>query len=237
FCRSLCLQASWSFQGMQSLGFAYAMGPALRRLYGAEDAYRLAVQRHLEFFNTHPFLAAAVLGAAVRLEADGGEGSAQAVRKLKSGLMGPCGAVGDSLYWGSLKPLLVVAALHLAYRGVWWAPVAFLTVFTACNLTGRACGFFQGYRRGLGVAEVLSRLDLLTWARRGKVLCAVLLGALVAAAYGPTALDAWDVPVPLWGGVALALTLSTAWVIGRGMRPTWVLILTAALCWGFTAWT
>jgi len=237
FGRSLCLQASWSFRGMQSLGFAYAMEPALQRLHGAGEAGRRALGRHLEFFNTHPFLAAAVLGASVRLEAEGGEGAAQAVGRLKSGLMGPCGAVGDSLYWGSLKPLLVVGALHLAYRGVGWAPVGFLAAFTACNLGGRAFAFAQGYRRGLAVAESLRRLDLLGWARRGKVLCALLLGALVAGAYGPTALDAWEVPALLWGGAALALTLSTAWVIGRGVRPTWILTLTTIFCWGFAAWT
>ncbi len=62
---------------MQSLGFAYAMEPALRRLHGTGEECRRALGRHLEFFNTHPFLAAAVLGAAVRLEAEGGDGRGQ----------------------------------------------------------------------------------------------------------------------------------------------------------------
>jgi mannose PTS system EIID component len=237
FCRSLSLQASWNFRGMQSLGFAYAMEPVLRRLYGAGEAYRRGVCRHLEFFNTHPFLAAAVLGGAVRLEAEGGEAAEAGVRRLKNGLMGPYGAVGDSLYWGAVKPLLVIAALHLAYRGVLWAPAAFVGAFAACNLAGRWYAFAQGYRRGAGVVGPLGRMELLTWARRFRFLAAVLLGALLAAAYGPTGLEAWEVPVLAWGGAALTLTLGAAWVIGRGVGPAWILWTGAALSWGIVTWT
>ena len=68
FVRSLALQASWSFRGLQSLGFAYAMEPALERIYPAAGDRRLALQRHLGFFNSNPVLAAAILGCAVRME-------------------------------------------------------------------------------------------------------------------------------------------------------------------------
>lgn len=237
FLRSLSLQAAWSFRGMQSLGFAYAMEPALARLYGTGDAYRRALARHLEFFNCHPYLAAAVLGSAIRLEAEGGEEAAEGVRRLKNGLMGPYGAVGDSLYWGALRPLLMVGALHLAYRGVFWAPAAFVASFVLCNLAGRGYVFVQGYRRGVDVAGALGRLELLAWARRCRFVCALLLGGLLAAAYGPTPLGAWEVPALFWGAMALGLALATAWVVGRGVPPAWVLLSATALCWGIVAWT
>lgn len=222
---------------MQSLGFAYAMEPALARLYGPGEACRRALSRHLEFFNCHPFLAAAVLGGAVRLEAEGGEGAADQVRRLKSSLMGPYGAIGDSLYWGALKPLLMVGALHLAVRGVSWAPAAFVVAFVVCNLAGRAYAFVQGYRRGTGVVEALGRLGLLAWARRCRCVCALLLGGLLAAAYGPASLGQWGVPALAWGGAALGLSLATAWVVGRGVPPAWVVLTATALCWGIVAWT
>lgn len=231
------LQASWSFQGMQALGFAYAMEPALRRLYGGGEAYRRGVSRHLKFFNTHPFLAAAVLGGAVRVEAEGGDGADEGVRRLKNGLMGPLGAVGDCFYWGALKPLLVLAALHLACRGVLWAPAAFVATFGACNLAGRGYAFVQGYRRGSGVADFLSCWGLLRWARRCQFLAALLLGALLAAAYGPDFLDGWAVPVVAGAGAALTLALGTGWVLARGVRLSWLLWAAAILCWGVVAWT
>jgi len=235
FARGLVLQASWSFRGMQSLGFAYAMDPALRRLYGQGEEYRSAVRRHLEFFNTHPFLAAAVLGAATRLEADGqGE---DAIRRLKTALMGPYGAVGDSFYWGALKPVLVIAALHAAYLGFLWAPVAFVASFGVCNLVGRGFGFVAGLRHGEGVVDVLGRIDLLRWARRLKWVSAVLLGTLLSLAHRTTRLDAWEIPAWAVGGAALVLSLSAAWAIERGARPSRLILAATSMCLGIVAWT
>ena len=62
------IQASWSFDRMQTLGFAYAMLPALRRLYPNGDELTSRINLHLEYFNTQPYLASFILGAAVRLE-------------------------------------------------------------------------------------------------------------------------------------------------------------------------
>ena len=96
FWRSLWLQSSWSFEGMQSLGFAYAVSPALQRIHGKEEGSRLSRVRHLEFFNTHPFLAAAILGCVVRME-ELGEGE-ETLSHAKTALMGAYGAVGDAFY-------------------------------------------------------------------------------------------------------------------------------------------
>ena len=48
FWRSLFLQAAWNPRGMQNLGFADAMGPALDALYPDERVRAAAVERHLE---------------------------------------------------------------------------------------------------------------------------------------------------------------------------------------------
>lgn len=234
FGRSLWLQASWSFRGMQSLGFAYAMEPALRRLHGDGARYRAAVARHLEFFNTHPFLAAAVLGAVIRLE-ERGEDVAQAGPRLKRALMGPYGAIGDSLYWGALKPLLVLACLHLAYAGQAVAPVLFVAAFGAANLGGRAAAFAAGYRNAEGVVDVVAGMDLLGWARRIKVACAVLLGTLLSLAGRATLLDAWEVPGWAWGAAGWGVAVAAAWLLHRGARMVWVLFLAVLLCAGIVA--
>ena len=62
FLRSLFLQASWNPQGMQNLGLAYALYPALEQLYPDPEARRRRCSRHLVFFNTHPYVAAAIVG-------------------------------------------------------------------------------------------------------------------------------------------------------------------------------
>jgi PTS system mannose-specific IID component len=42
---------------MQNGGYAYAMIPAIKKLYKNKDDQAAALKRHLEFFNTHPYLA------------------------------------------------------------------------------------------------------------------------------------------------------------------------------------
>ena len=62
FWRCLFLQAAWNRRGMQNLGFAYAIDPALRRLYDDPGARAEALRRHLGTFNCHPYTAAAIVG-------------------------------------------------------------------------------------------------------------------------------------------------------------------------------
>ncbi len=50
--RSTFLQASWNYERMQNLGFAYAMMPALKKLYKNKEDRAAALTRHMEFFNS-----------------------------------------------------------------------------------------------------------------------------------------------------------------------------------------
>ena len=67
FLRSLVLQASWNFERLQSLGALYVLAPALQLYYQGSDRV-VAFKRYLGYFNTHPYLAPAVLGAILNLE-------------------------------------------------------------------------------------------------------------------------------------------------------------------------
>src|SRR3954463_12216823 len=124
FARSLFLQASWNPQGMQNLGLAYALFPALKDLYPDPERQMAAVRRHLAFFNTQPYMAAAILGGAIHHEsriARGEEGPEQVVA-FKAALMGPLAALGDGFFWLSLRPALGALCAALApVLGVWAA--------------------------------------------------------------------------------------------------------------------
>ena len=54
--RSTFLQGSWNYERMQNGGWAYAMIPALKKLYLKKDDQVEALHRNLEFFNTHPYV-------------------------------------------------------------------------------------------------------------------------------------------------------------------------------------
>lgn len=179
--RSFALQASWNFERLQSLGVLYALGPALRRLFQGEELTR-AYRRHMEYFNSHPFLASPILGAILALEESKarGEESYLEVQEFKGMVMAPYAAMGDAFFWGGLRPLCAGIALFFAARESLWAPLVFLLLFNLPHLMFRVAGFLKGYFRGLRVVESIQRHRLPDLAIRLKETTVVLLGGLCA---------------------------------------------------------
>ena len=176
--RSLFIQAATNYERMQNVGFGFCMIPALRKLHSGE-AFRAALKRHLEFFNSHPYMAGALLGASIRLEEQVARGEKQGtdVSNFKRYMMGPMAAIGDSFFWTSLRPFAAAWAIMGVLSGLWWAPLGFLALFNICHLTLRTYGLFVGYRVGEHVCEKIHRLALVRFAERSHYLAAVFLGA------------------------------------------------------------
>ncbi len=182
FLRSLFLQASWNPQGMQNLGLAYALFPALRRLYPDPERQMAAVRRHLAFFNTHPYVAAAILGGVLFHEeriARGEEGPEKVVA-FKAALMGPLAALGDGFFWLSLKPAVGALSAALVPWLHAWAAVLFLVLYNAVHLTLRARLFRIGLRLGDRLVEGLAQANLPARGARLRILAAASAGGLAA---------------------------------------------------------
>lgn len=107
--RSMLLQGSWNYERMQNGGWCYSLIPALRKLYPNKEDQKAALQRHLVFFNTHPYLASPILGVTLALEeekANGKEIEDQAIQGVKVGMMGPLAGVGDPVFWYTVRPIV-----------------------------------------------------------------------------------------------------------------------------------
>jgi mannose PTS system EIID component len=182
FWRSLFLQAAWNPRGMQNLGFAFAMQPALRELYSDGAARARAAERHLEFFNCHPYLAAAILGGAVRLEEDVAFGTADArtVSAFKAALGPPFAALGDGFFWLALRPAAaLIAAVSEPFLGL-YCVLVFLAIYDGVHVAARAWLFFAGYRRGEGIVSAVSHAHVPQSTGYLKWIAAILAGAIAA---------------------------------------------------------
>jgi PTS system mannose-specific IID component len=182
FWRCLFLQAAWNRRGMQNLGFAYAIEPALHDLY-ADPAQRLsALERHLGFFNCHPYMAAAILGGAIHHEerVARGEEPGSVPTSYKATLQGPLAAVGDGFFWTALRPFFgTLAALGALLLG-WKAVVAAVAAYNLIHLWLRWRFFRDGYRHGDEVVLDIRDLSLPARADRLRVAAAALCGLAAA---------------------------------------------------------
>lgn len=172
--RSFQLQALLQPERMQGLGFGFAIVPILRRLYGDPAERGAALKRHLAYFATHPVLAGFVLGAAARLEerrASGEPVSDATIDDMKRAMASPLAALGDPLFWVTLRPLaglLAVIALLLLPPPeagapdvrVLLCPLILLLTYNAVALPYRLTGVARGYRDGDRPAVLLRSLHL-----------------------------------------------------------------------------
>ena len=226
--RLLLLQGSWSFERLQGGGWFYAMAPILRVLYGEKEMQRIAAE-HVGYFNTHPYLAPAVVGAAIRLELDRAAGQEPEVgmAEFREMVAAPYAAVGDALFWGGLRPLAAGIALLLAVKGLVFAPLVFLLLFNALPLWFRIAGFLSGYDLGLRSVAFLQRRKLPDLAIRAKETAVVLLGG-VAAFLVFQLFDGHH--FPLWlGFLAVPPVLLCGFLARRGVSTLLLVLLSSGL--------
>ena len=70
------------------------------------------------------------------------------INSVKAGLMGPLAGIGDSVFWGTLRPLAGGIACSLALTGNLFAPFLFLLLFNIPNVLVRYFGCHWGYNSG-----------------------------------------------------------------------------------------
>jgi PTS system mannose-specific IID component len=226
FLRSLTIQASFNFERMQGMAFTFAMIPLIRNTNPHSIAQLLT--RHMQMFNTHPYLAAPVIGSVARLEE---EGDPEAASHLKKAVMGPYAAIGDTFFWGALKPLSAICSVILALQGCFLAPFAFLILFNPAHGWVRGMGFVEGYRQGKNGIDFIRRLDLPALTRRIRFFSLFLTGILAAVAME------WafrNPPFPqttvLKTLITLALILFFFILVRRGIAPLKILYGMTLLC-------
>jgi mannose/fructose/N-acetylgalactosamine-specific phosphotransferase system component IID len=225
FLRSLTIQASFNFKRMQNLGFAFTMLPLIRKY----DPQRIvdSLISHLQMFNTHPYLAAAVIGSVVRLEEDGDMVEAD---HLKKAVMGPYAAIGDSFFWGALRLFSAAGAVILAHQGFLLAPLVFLLLYSPAHLWVRGRGFFEGYRQGSHSIDFIRGLDLPGLTGRIRILSLILTGALAAVVVEMAYSRRDFLPEIPVKAVALTLILLCFLGIRGGISPLKILYGMTFLC-------
>lgn len=180
--RSTFLQGSWNYERMQNGGWAFAMIPAIKKLYKDPEDRKAALKRHLEFFNTHPYVASPILGVTLALEEDRANGAAVddvAIQGVKVGMMGPLAGVGDPVFWFTVRPMLGALGASLALGGNILGPILFFVLWNVIRWSFMWYTQEFGYRAGSKITDDLSGGLLQDITKGASILGMFVLAALV----------------------------------------------------------
>ena len=180
--RSTFLQGSWNYERMQNGGWAYSMIPAIKKLYTTQEDRASALKRHLEFFNTHPYLASPILGVTLALEEERANGAPVddvTVQGVKVGMMGPLAGVGDPVFWFTVRPILGALGASLAIGGNVLGPILFFLLWNMIRIGFMWYTQELGYRTGTKITDNLSGGLLQKITKGASILGMFILAALV----------------------------------------------------------
>lgn len=179
---SQLLQGSWNYERMQNGGWAYSMIPALRKLYPNKEDMAAALQRHLVFFNTQPYVASPIIGVTLALEEDkanGVEVDDEAIQGVKVGMMGPLAGVGDPVFWYTVRPILGALGASMAINGNILGPILFFILWNLIRIAFLWYTQELGYKADAAISSDLSS-GLLKKVTRGAAMMGMfVLGALI----------------------------------------------------------
>ncbi|MBU3154854.1 PTS mannose transporter subunit IID [Clostridium estertheticum] len=183
FIRSNFLLGSYNFERMQAVGFCVTLIPAIKRLYSKKEDQAEALKRHLEFFNTQPFVAAPIMGITAAMEEQKANGASiddAAISSVKVGLMGPLAGVGDPIFWGTARPVIAAIGAGIAITGSVVGPLLFFLLFNGLRLGTLWLGLNYGYKKGSEIVTDVSGNKLAKLTECASILGLFVMGALVA---------------------------------------------------------
>lgn len=181
FIRSNFLQGSWNFEKLQALGYCHAIIPAIKRFYTGEERKK-ALKRHLEFFNTQPFMTGPILGVTASLEeqkANGIQISDNTIRDVKINLMKSLSDVGDKIFWGTLRPVITAISATFAVAGNILGPIIFFITLNIIRIWIKWWGIGYGYKKGIQIIDEISNIRLQNLIKSFSILGLFVMGVLI----------------------------------------------------------
>lgn len=159
------IRSALNFERYQNVGFTHAMGPIVEKYYDTPEEKKEIMERHMELFLTQPMVSAIPVGVAAAMEerlATEGDVDPSAISAVKTALMGPLAALGDSLINGTARPILAGIACGLALQGSVLGPLLFLIGMAIITLGVRYFGVFKGYEKGVTLVADLQKSGLIS---------------------------------------------------------------------------
>lgn len=238
--------SNYNYERMQSSGFMYSLIPVLRKLYPDKKDLRAAMKRHLAFFNTEPHFGGIIGGLAIAMEEERKSGaniSDSDINSVKTGLMGPLAGVGDTLWQGTIVPIMLSIAISISSGGNLAGPVFYVVGMFAIMWSIAYVLWMRGYYSGRnGIQELMAGNRLKKAMQIAQMMGGIVIGGLTATYVTlstPLTFKMNNVTLKVQSGILdklfqgmlpVAITLFAYWLIKyKKMKSTTVLLILIAI--------
>lgn len=238
--------ANYNYERLQATGVVHCLAPILKKLYGNDkEELKAAIKRHMLFYNTEPHFGGVINGMFIAMEeerANGADITDEAINGVKTGLMGPFAGIGDTLWQGTLTPILLAFGISLGIKGNLMGPILYTILMFGTMLPIAYYMWMTGYKLGRSGIHKILESNLLKRVMIGaSTMGAIVLGALSAqfvslstpviikVGEGEMALQADILDKLILNLLPLSVTLLTLYLLKKQKKPTTVLGLLMAL--------
>ncbi len=175
--------SNYNFERLMALGMCQVMVPVFRGLGITGDKLKEGLERHMVFYNTHPYFGALIMGVMAAMEeAKANDETLQGdvINDFKVAMMGPFAGMGDSFFWGTIHPIILAISANLAVSyNILGFFVAYLIGVIA--VLGTYYPFMWGYRGGTTIVEQIRSSHLLGQLTLGaRIVAMTVAGVMVA---------------------------------------------------------
>jgi mannose/fructose/N-acetylgalactosamine-specific phosphotransferase system component IID/mannose/fructose/N-acetylgalactosamine-specific phosphotransferase system component IIC len=158
---------SWLVWNLSVQNMERMEGPAIIRMLGVvreklypgdHEKQKELLARHEPFFNTEPYLGCIVPGIVLGMEEENARSEqgvpGELLTGVKTALMGPMAGIGDSLYVGTLIPILLAVAIGISSKtGSLFGPIFYIALHLGIMFPLTWFLFNRGYSMGLSAVS------------------------------------------------------------------------------------
>ncbi len=186
FWRSGQMWADFTMVKMEGNTYAYAMLPVINEVYaGNEELQKEAFVRNTEFFNTHAAAAGLVFGLSYALERERSKDPealpGEFITNIKTSLMGPLAAIGDSIFFNCIRVIAAGVGISLASQGNPLGVLMFVLIYGGTFLTTKWLLLNLGYTVGTdAIANVFKSGIIGSLSDAACIMGLIMVGSLVS---------------------------------------------------------